>query len=188
MEIAGDLGAEQRALDVRVAEVDAAPDARVDGLPEHVGESVEAAGRAGLVAVQAEGDPVGAEEAEQRAQDRARRAVVAGRVFGERRRDERRLPGATGVAGSNNGVQPVSATVSGFPSLAASRTAVTGRQVFQRYLLFQQPIAPSAPARSAIANIRALSAIDSPRSVAIVRKARFQSANPWSCQKIAASV
>jgi hypothetical protein len=66
--------------------------------------------------------------------------------------------------------------------------AVIGRQAFQRYLLFQQPIAASAAARFSIANSRALSAIGSPRSAATVRKARFHSAKAWSCQKIAASV
>src|SRR3954454_5483714 len=97
-------------------------------------------------------------------------------------------PAATGVAASNNGVQLASATVREFPSVSAPWMAVIGRQKFQRYLLFQQPIAASAAARLTIANIRALSAIGSARSVAMVRKARFHSAKAWSCQKIAASV
>src|SRR4051794_41810665 len=46
-------------------------------------------------------------------------------------------PGATGVDGSNSGVQAGSGSVAGLPSPAASRMAVTGRQKLQRYLLFQ---------------------------------------------------
>src|SRR3954447_14073917 len=95
---------------------------------------------------------------------------------------------ATGVAGSKSGVPVGSATGAGLPSLSASRMAVIGRQVFQWYLLFQHPIAASAAARFSIANRRALSAIGSPRYVAMVRNARFHSAKEWSCQKIAASV
>jgi hypothetical protein len=67
---------------------------------------------------------------------------------------------ATRVAGSNSGVQPGSASVAGFPSLAASRIAVIGRHVFQRYLLSQQPIAASA-----------------------VRNVRFHSAHACSCPR-----
>ena len=75
-----------------------------------------------------------------------------------------------------------------FPSVAASRIAVIGRHVFQRYLLFQQPIAASAAARFSVANSRALSTMSSCRLVARVRNVRFQSAKAWSCQKIAAEV
>ena len=63
-----------------------------------------------------------------------------------------------------------------------------GRQNFQWYLLSQQPIAPSADARLALANRRAVSAMSSPRLAESARKTRFHSAGPWSCQKIAASV
>ena len=95
---------------------------------------------------------------------------------------------ATGVDGSNSGVQFGSASVARLPSLAASRMAVMGRQVFQWYLLFQQPIAASAAARFSVANSRALSTMSSCRLAARVRNVRFQSAKAWSCQKIAAEV
>jgi hypothetical protein len=55
-------------------------------------------------------------------------------------------------------------------------------------LLSQQPIAPSAEAMFAIANRRALSAMSNPWPAESARRTRFQSAGPWSCQKIAASV
>jgi hypothetical protein len=58
--------------------------------------------------------------------------------------------------------------------------AVMGRQVFQWYLLFQQPIAASAAARFSVANSRAVSAMFSCRLAARVRKVRFQSAKAWS--------
>jgi hypothetical protein len=74
------------------------------------------------------------------------------------------------------------------PSPAASRIAITGRQNRHWYLLYQQPIAPSADARFAIANRRALSAMSSPWLADSARNTRFHSAGPWSCQKIAASV
>ena len=93
-----------------------------------------------------------------------------------------------GVAGSNNGVHAGSASVAGLPSVSASRIAVIGRQNFQWYLLSQQPIAPSAEAKLALANRRAVSAMPSPRLAESARKTRFHSAGPWSCQKIAASV
>jgi hypothetical protein len=76
----------------------------------------------------------------------------------------------------------VSASVRGLPSLAASWIAVIGRQKFQWYLLFQLPIAASAAARSAIANIRALSVASSRWLIASVRITRFQNACRWSCQ------
>ena len=95
---------------------------------------------------------------------------------------------ATGVAGSNSGVHVGSAMVARFPSLAASRMAVIGRQVFQWYLLFQQPIAASAAARFSLAKSRALSTMFRCREAARVRNTRFQRAKAWSCQKIAASV
>jgi hypothetical protein len=75
-EVLGDLGAEEGALDVGGAEVDAGPHAGVDVLAERVGEAAPGPSRAGLVAVDAEPDPVGAEEVLQRAQDRAGGAVV----------------------------------------------------------------------------------------------------------------
>src|SRR3954452_622576 len=62
---------------------------------------------------------------------------------------------ATCVDGSNSGAHVGSASVAGFPSLAASRMAVMGRQKFQWYLSFQQPIAASAAAMFSIANSRA---------------------------------
>ena len=95
---------------------------------------------------------------------------------------------ATGVDGSNSGVHVGSASVARFPSLAASRIAVIGRQKFQWYLSFQQPIAASAAARFSIAKSRALSTMSRCRLAASVRNVRFQSAKAWSCQKIAASV
>src|SRR4051812_50147060 len=54
--------------------------------------------------------------------------------------------GATGVDGSNSGNQTGSASVAGVPSGAASRVAVIGGHVFQRYLLFHHPIAGAAAA------------------------------------------
>src|SRR4051794_16811986 len=86
---------------------------------------------------------------------------------------------ATGVAGSNKGVHDGLAAVSGLPSVSASRMAVIGRQKFQWYLLFQQPIAASAAARLVMASRRALSS--RLRPAASVRKMRFQSAKTWSC-------
>jgi hypothetical protein len=95
---------------------------------------------------------------------------------------------ATGVDGSNSGVHVGSAEVAAFPSLAASRMAVIGRQKFQWYLSFQQPIAASAAARFPVAKSRALSTMSSCRRLASVRSTRFQKPKRWSCQKIAASV
>ena len=65
-------------------------------------------------------------------------------VIGEARRDGGGPE--TGTVGSNSGSQAGSATVAGLPSLAASSIAVIGRQKFQLYLSFQQPIEPSAAA------------------------------------------
>src|SRR3954454_15681373 len=89
---------------------------------------------------------------------------------------------ATGVAGSNSGSQSGSGSVAGLPSPAASRMAVTGRQKFQWYLSFQQPIAAAAAARFVIANSRALSASPSCRLAASVRKMRLNSTKIGSCQ------
>src|SRR4051794_39471556 len=83
---------------------------------------------------------------------------------------------ATGVDGSNSGVQVGSASVAGLSSVAAWRMAVMGRHVFQWYLLFQQPIAASAAARFSLAKSRALSTMSRCRLAARVRKVRFQSA------------
>src|SRR3954452_13760182 len=69
---------------------------------------------------------------------------------------------ATGVDGSNSGVQVGSGSVGRVPSLAASRIAVMGRQEFQWYLLFQQPIAASAGPKFSVANSRAVSAMSMP--------------------------
>ena len=63
--------------------------------------------------------------------------------------------GVVGVAGSNSGLQVGSASVAGFPSVSARRIASSGRQKFQWYLSFQQPIAPSAPASAIVAKSRA---------------------------------
>ena len=73
-------------------------------------------------------------------------------------------------------------------AVAASRIAVIGRQKLQYALSFQQPIAPSAAARSVIANSRALSTMSRPWSIASERWTRFQMAAPLSCQKIDAAV
>src|SRR5262245_26828107 len=94
----------------------------------------------------------------------------------------------TGMDGSKSGSQAGSASVAGLPSLAASRSAVIGRQKLQWYLSFQQPIEPSAPARFVIASRRALSTPSSCSLSARARKTRFQIAMPLSCQKIAAAV
>jgi hypothetical protein len=59
--------------------------------------------------------------------------------------------GVVGVDGSKSGVHAGSATVAGLPSVSASRMAAIGRQNCQRYLSFQQLIAPSAAARLTIA-------------------------------------
>src|SRR4051812_29165928 len=67
---------------------------------------------------------------------------------------------------------------------SASRIAMIGRQNFQWYLLSQQPIAPSAEARLALANRRAVSAMSSPRLAESARMTRFHSAGPWSCQNL----
>src|SRR4051794_31646228 len=95
---------------------------------------------------------------------------------------------ATGVERSNSGAQVGSAVVAGFASSAASWIAVIGRQAFQWYLSFQQPIAASAAARLVAANSRALSAASRWCPAASARNTRFHSANAWSCQKMAASV
>ncbi len=94
--------------------------------------------------------------------------------------------GNGGVAKS--GSQPGSGSVAGLPSPAASWIAVTGRQKRQWYLSFQQPMTPSAMAMFAVANKRALSALDKPRSTASVFMTPFQSPGPLVCQKRAASV
>ena len=94
----------------------------------------------------------------------------------------------TATVGSNSGTHVGSALVAGFPSLAASLIAVIGRQKLQYALSFQQPIAPSAAARSVIANSRALSTMSRPWLSASERWTRFQMAAPLSCQKIDAAV
>jgi hypothetical protein len=84
LEVAGDLLAELCPLHVGGAEVDPAPDARVDDLLERIGEAIEAPRRTGrgkaLIADRREGDPVGAEEGLQRVHGRAADGGVTRRV------------------------------------------------------------------------------------------------------------
>ena len=68
----------------------------------------------------------------------------------------------TATVGSKSGTHVGSASVAGFPSLAASRIAVIGLQKLWKALSFQQPIEASAPARLVIAKRRALSTMSSP--------------------------
>jgi hypothetical protein len=80
VEPVGDLLAEERALHVRGAEVDAAPHARIDDLLECLGEAVEAPRRTrrwrALIAFRRERDPVGVEERLERVHDRPADAGV----------------------------------------------------------------------------------------------------------------
>jgi hypothetical protein len=127
-----DLLAELRSLHVGGAEVDTAPDARVDDLLERVREAVERPSRAGAAADGAERDLVGAEEVLERVHDRAVAQLCAEGWSGNAG-VESGGPSCC-VAGSNSGVQFGSATVAGLPSVSAARIAAIGRQNCQWYL------------------------------------------------------
>ena len=146
---------------VRVAEVDPAPDPRLDDLVEGLGEAVEVPRLPGVAA----------------AEDVERDPSVPKKSRSVFRTDPLTQPcpdgwsgnggvlsgGTVGVAGSNNDLQAGSATVAGFPSVSASRIAAIGRQKFQWNLSFQQLIAPSAAARCALPNRRAVATVSRPR-------------------------
>ena len=88
---------------------------------------------------------------------------------------------------SISGSQSASAPVAGFPSAAASRIAVIGRQNSQAALSSQTAIRASAPVRYCMANIRAFSAMLSPKSADSTRATRVMIIVP-SAQNSAAWV
>src|SRR4051794_32497827 len=101
---AGHVVAELLALDYRVAEVEAEPDACIDDLLLHVLDGVEVLGRreqraAVLAARHGHVDVVRAERGGKRVAEGGREAAVLGRVFGMPGHAEERLPGRIGGRG-----------------------------------------------------------------------------------------